>query len=226
MDADDGVDAADGVAADGKAAVIDEWRDHPLWEFLEAELLDYNIPLDVNEMGPTEVWNTYCDREDTAHLFEGMVCDKTFKRRLASLRKQVHANLDRAAMDQLAYDIHRKNFPYEDFDAQRNRNWHGSPAEELLNQNVAQGLYPDMTPAELYATQVEYQEFSLKVFREHIHQCIQTAKYLHTLKARDDEAKAEKQRARCTREEKEGGRKKGCQGESRGCCRCQAERKG
>ena len=194
MDADDGVDAADGMAVNGNVAV-GEWRDHPLRAFLEAELLAYNIPLDVNDMGPTDVWNSYCNREDTAHLFEGLVCDKAFNRRLASLRKQVSANLDRATMDQLAYDIHRGNFPYQAFDAQGNRNWHGSRAETLLEQDIADGLYPAMKPLELYETRAEYQDFSLKVFREHIHQCIQTAKYIHTLEVRDEEAKAEKQRA-------------------------------
>jgi hypothetical protein len=174
----------------------DEWRHHPLRAFLEAELLAYNISLDVNEMGPTDVWNRYCNREDTAHLFEGMVCDKAFNRRLASLRKQVRANLDRASMDQLAYDIHRHNFPYEAFDAQGNPNWHGSRAETLLEQDLADGLYPAMKPSELYETRAEYQDFSLKAFQEHIHQCIQTAKYIHTLEVRDQEAKLEKQRAR------------------------------
>ena len=65
--ANEGVDANDGVAAndgdDGRAdLVVDHvWRDHPLKEFLEDELANYNIPLDVNEMGPSEVWNKYCD---------------------------------------------------------------------------------------------------------------------------------------------------------------------
>jgi hypothetical protein len=196
------MDSNDGVAANAanddeyEVAVIDEWRDHPLRAFLEDELLNYNIPLDINSMGPTEVWETYCNREDTAPLFDGMVFGVAFKRRLKALRKQVSNNLDRAAVDQLAFDIHRRNFPYEPFDAQGNLNWYGSQAEDLLEEDLAEGLYPDMTPSELYATRPEYQEFSLKVFRGHLHQSIQTAKYHHTLKTKDAEAKAEKQRAR------------------------------
>ena len=126
MDADGGVGADDGVNAADGVAVIGVWRDHPLRAFLEAALLNYNIPLDVNDMGPKEVWEIYSSREDTAHLFEGMVCDKAFNRQLASLRKQANANLDRAAMDQIAYDIHRHNYPHQAFNADGNPNWHGS----------------------------------------------------------------------------------------------------
>jgi hypothetical protein len=193
-------------ADDGKDADKESWRDHPLRAFLEAELLNYNIPLDANDMGPTEVWETYYDREDAAHLFDGMVFGKEFKRRLATLRTQVRASLDRAAEDQLAFDVHRRNFPYQPFDAQGHRNWHGSRAEELLEEDLAEGLYPDMKPSELYATRAEYQEFTLDVFRGHIHQCIQTAKYYHTLKTRAEEAKAEKQRER--EKKKKSGEKK------------------
>jgi len=196
MDADDGVGVAadDGVAAnDGGAVVVDYvWRQHPLREFLEAELANYNIPLDVNDMGPTEVWETYCDREDTAHLFDGMVFGAAFKRRLQALRKQVGANLNRAAMDQMAFDIHRGNFPYQPFDAEGKRNWHGSEAEELLEEDLAEGLYPEMSPMELWQSRPQYQLFDKDVFRGHIHQSIQTAKYLHTLKMRDEEEQAEK----------------------------------
>ena len=185
MDAND-----DGVADDG--GVVDvAWHVHPLWAFLVAELLNDNIPVDVNQMGPSAVWELYSNREDTAHLFDFMVYGSTFKRRLNNLRKQVTANAARAVLDQLAFDTHRQNFPYHPIDAQGKRNWHGSEAEELLEEDLAEGRYPDMKPEELWWSRPEYQEFSKDVFRGHIHQSIQTAKYLHTLKTRDEEEKAE-----------------------------------
>jgi hypothetical protein len=186
MDADDN---------NGANKTTDPWREHPLRAFLEAELANYNIPVDVDEMGPKEVWQTYCNREDTAHLFEGMVFGAAFKRRLASLRATMGASLNRAAMDQMAFDTHRRNFPYQTFDDAGKRNWYGSAAEELLEEDLADGLYPTMKPAQLYALRPEYQEFSLDVFRGHIHQSIGTAKYYHTLKFRDEAKKAAKQKA-------------------------------
>jgi hypothetical protein len=86
-------------------------------------------------MGPTEVWETYCNREDMAPLFDGMVFGIAFKRRLKALWKQVSNNLDCAAVDQLAFDIHRRNFPYEPFDTEGNLNWYGSQAEDLLSES-------------------------------------------------------------------------------------------
>jgi hypothetical protein len=184
------------AAAAAQAAATDPWTFHPLRKLLKEELLNYNIPLDPNDMPAQEVWDKYFNQEDTTMLFDGMVFDKGFKTRLSSLRKQITTSLNRAAEDQLAYDIHRRNFPYEPFDAQGNRNWYGSAAEELLEEDLAQGLYPDMKPSELYATRAEYQEFSLTVFRSHIHQCFNTAKYIHTLKTIDAELQAKKQLAR------------------------------
>jgi chemotaxis protein histidine kinase CheA len=197
--ANEGVDANDGVAAndgdDGRAdLVVDHvWRDHPLKEFLEDELANYNIPLDANAMGPSEVWNKYCDREDLYELFDGMVYGAAFKRRLANLRKQVGQGLDRASLDYIAYDTHRRNYPYKEFDAQGNRNWYGSRAEELLEEDMDAGLYPDMKPQALWQSRPEYKLFELQVFRGHVHQYIQTAKYLHTLKTRDGEDRKKKQ---------------------------------
>jgi hypothetical protein len=200
--ADDAVDADDGAAAnvdndvDANVAakkVLDPWREHPLRAFLWDELSNYNIPTNVNEMGPKEVWDTYCDREDTAHSFEDFFFGAEFKRRLASLRKIMAESLDCAAMDQLAFDAHRKHFPYQEFDANGNRNWYGSAAEDLLDEDLAAGLYPAMKPKELYMLRPAYQEFSLEVFRGHIHQGIGTAKYLYTLKFREEEKKAERQ---------------------------------
>ncbi|MGL5934934.1 MAG: hypothetical protein ACRCZI_04850 [Cetobacterium sp.] len=190
------MDANDGVDDDDDVEVNYAWRDHPLREFLEDELANHNIPIDVNEMGPMAVWNTYCDREDTADLFEGMVYGAAFKRRLAGLRRQVRGNLDRAAMDELAFETHRRNFPYQTFDAQGNRNWYGSKAEELLEEDMETGLYPAMKPSEIYATREEYQEFSLDVFRGHIHQYIATAKYIHTMKTIDEALRVERQKNR------------------------------
>jgi septal ring factor EnvC (AmiA/AmiB activator) len=198
MDADNVVAAA----AAAQEAATDPWTFHPLRKLLKEELLNYNIPLDPNDMSAREVWDKYFNQEDTTMVFDGMVFDQGFKTRLSNLRKQISASLSRAADDQLAYDIHRRNFPYEPFDAQGNRNWYGSAAEELLEEDLAQGLYPAMTPMELYATRAEYQEFSLTVFRGHIHQIIDTAKFIHTLKTIDAELQAKKQREREKRKAK------------------------
>jgi hypothetical protein len=173
----------------------DEWSGHPLRKFLRDRLEDKSIPLSGKEMGTVAVWNKYCDEHPD--LFEGMRCDKLFAGRLSSLRGQIKADLRRADRDQERFDIHRLNFPYCQWKDSGEPNWRDHPAKQLLEDDIDFGLYlPTMKPKDLYATREEYQEFSLKVFRGHIHQHIKTKKYLHTLRVRDEEKAEERRIAR------------------------------
>jgi hypothetical protein len=176
-----------------KAAKI-EWKYHPLREFLRLELINGLLELDNTVTGPEDVWNKYCDvRPD---LFAGMSCDQTFASRLRGLRSQLNRDLNRAEDDSDAFFIHRQNYPYQPYDILGQPNWYGSEAEKLLEQEIAAGRYPKLTPMQLHAPKPEYREFSLDVFRGHIHQILETKKYKHTLKTRDAEKKAKRQEER------------------------------
>jgi hypothetical protein len=178
-----------------EAKVDDEWKHHPLREFLRLELINGILPIDSSEGSrPVDVWNKYCDvRPD---LFEGMLCNELFKSRLSGLRSQTKRDLNRAEQDLEAFDIHRQNFPFRPLDSLGRPNWFGSAAEKLLEQDIAAGLDTMMKPKELRATRAEYMEFTLEVFRGHIHQAIGAAKYKHTLKLRDEEKKKARALAR------------------------------
>jgi hypothetical protein len=153
--------------------VDEEWRSHPLREFLRLRLEDGSIPIRGKDMGTAEVWNKYCD--DYPRLFEDMNCNKKFAQRLGSLRRQMRDDRLRADQDQVAF----------------------SAAAEWLELDIEEGRYTDaMKPRDLYETRAEYQAFSLKVFRGHIYQYNDTKKYLHTLETRDAEKKEEKRIAR------------------------------
>ena len=168
----------------------DEWKSHPLREFLRLELVAGLIPLETRGgMGPKAVWNKYCDvRPD---LFEGMDY-RLFASRLRGLRSQLKRDFNRKDEDQEAFDIHRQNFPSHPFDSLGRPMWIGSGAEELLMADIEAGLYPEMDPADLWMTRPEYMLFDLHVFRKHIHQHIKTRKYVHTCKVRDEEEKAKR----------------------------------
>jgi hypothetical protein len=49
-----------------------------------------------------------------------------------------------------------------------------SLAPVLLKRDIDEGPHNHLTPAELHASQAEYQEFSLDVFRNHIYQEVDT----------------------------------------------------
>jgi hypothetical protein len=175
---------------DNDDEVDDEWRGHPLREFLRLKLVDGSIPIRGKEMGTAAVWNKYCD--DHPRLFEGMKCNKLFAQRLGSLRRLTKKDRLRADADQEAFDIHRANFPYRQWNDSGDLMWHGHEAEELLKLDMHLYLHYGWTPMEIYYKRPAYQEFSLKRFRGHIHQNIDTAKYIHTLEVRDEEKKEKK----------------------------------
>jgi hypothetical protein len=181
--------------ADDEVKDVDpEWTLHPLRDFLRLEMVAGNIPLATKgEMNYKAVWNKYCD--DWPDLFKGMECDDLFNGRVRSLRQQTSRDFKRRDADQLAYDIHRQNFPASDFDRLGQPKWEGSDAKKLLVADIKAKLYPHMKPEILHTSRPEYMQFDLAVFRGHIHQTIKTTKYLHTMKKKDEEKKAKKQEA-------------------------------
>jgi len=48
--------------------------------------------------------------------------------------------------------------------------WDGSKAQRLLKLDIDSGEHKKMKPEKLHATRTEYQDFPLKVFRDHINQ--------------------------------------------------------
>ena len=61
--------------------------------------------------------------------------------------------------------------------------WDGSEAQGLLKMDVDDGKHDSMQPKDLYESRVEYEVFSLEVFRKHIYQetrkCVETPYWAH-----------------------------------------------
>ena len=159
------------------------WRYHPLREFFLEKLSSNEIPADYNLMGPFDVWNKYCDND----LFEGMKYDGTFQRRLLTLRKQFLEGQSRAQDDLNAFNIAKTNHPPPPFNHRGEPQWNGSEAQRLLEIDMSDKKHFDLKPEDLWETRVEYKEFYLETFRNHIHQADRTRKYLHTLRLRQKE---------------------------------------
>jgi hypothetical protein len=180
----------------------EDWTYHPVRQLLVEKLISGEIPIDGKKLGPVHVWNKYCDMD----IFEGMVYNKLFVRRLYDLRRQLKRERKRADADQRAFDVHRKNHPRPALNSRGQPQWHGSEAERLLKEDLDNGVFDDQTPHWLHQLRPEYQEFELDVFRGHIHQTIKTTKFLHTLKEQDKEKAAQKAEERAKKAAK--GRKK------------------
>lgn len=128
----------DAQLRNGKAT---KWnKKHPGWILLYGELKAGNIPLDIAEMGPAEV---YCKYTETLELqMDDMAFGDTFCQRLEKVRQLV-----------------RKEIPMHRWDQEH-------PARNLLFDEIKKGNIPldenDMGPAEVFCHYHETFEFRLR----------------------------------------------------------------
>ena len=180
------------------------WQYHPLRAFLLDKLTSNEIPADYHLMGPFDVWNKYCDNE----LFEGMNYDGVFTRRLLTLRKQFQEGQSRAQDDLNAFNIAKTNHPPPPLNHRGEPQWNGSEAQRLLEIDMSDKKHFDLKPEDLWETRVEYKQFYLETFRNHIHQADRTRKYLHTLRLRQKEKEEERKEKAKKHVEAEAAKKK------------------
>ena len=96
---------------------------------------------------------------------------KNFRSNLLSLRKLIAKDKERMRADCEAYGHDRALLAQlRADDPPENIPWHRSEAKKLLEKDIDDGKHLQMKPSEMYDTREEYQAFSLKVFRNHIYQ--------------------------------------------------------
>lgn len=102
-----------------------------------------------------------------------------FKTNCNNLRASIAAEIGRANEDaaNLAADmsLHPPNATVGE-DGSIYRRWAGSDAERLLKDDVDHGRHLSLTPSQLRNSRLEYQEWPLKVFRDHITQEVRSRK--------------------------------------------------
>ena len=160
------------------------WDDnHPARQFLFDEIAAGRIPA---SMAPLEVYNKY---KDVARCFEIKRMDdiNLLGSHLKGLYKIVARDKSREEEDREAFIIAFQKHPAPTHNHRGEPQWNGSAAQALLAEDMKNGLHLKMTPAQLHQMRDEYKEIKkLSVFRDHIHQNLWTAKYMHTLKVKAD----------------------------------------
>jgi hypothetical protein len=147
------------------------WRGSSAQLVLRRLLVSGAIPA---EMPTKRVWESFCVVRPE---FAGFQSHK-FPPRLRSMRHQVQSSSQRSSVENAAFLRDRELFP---FNAVTNRNlprWEGSPAEKHLKADITAKIHERMKPEDLRETRPEYLEFSLTVFRKHIHQEKRLKKYI------------------------------------------------
>lgn len=119
------------------------------------------------QMAPMAVYQMR--EEYTAFKYEN------FRNNLKSLLNAVATSIDRMEMDSLFFGHDKSIMMNERMNKPRaSPLWIESLAPIFLKQDIDEGLHNHLTPAELYASREEYQDFPLKVFRNHIYQEVDT----------------------------------------------------
>jgi hypothetical protein len=157
------------------------WQNSDAKAKLYAALVNGDIPLDPPTDEDSEEVEEYREKYPIVASYPR---PDLFPSRLAALREQVKEGLTRAEEDQIAFDIYVKNHPKSTVAANgKYPEWEGSAAQRLLAEDIENELHLDKLPQDLHDSRAEYQQFPLKVFRDHIYQCIRTGKYLQQLKS-------------------------------------------
>ena len=152
-----------------------KWRDSEAKKFLQQDLISGDIPLDSSTLAPQEV---YLQRTAFADFGE---YDK-FPARLRGLRSQITDKNNRGASDSIALAHDRRIFPKPTHNGRGEPRWEGSDAERLLKLDIDEGKHKTMQPKELHQSRGEFQNYKLKLFREHIYQEEKRCKFLASFK--------------------------------------------
>lgn len=102
---------------------------------------------------------------------------KKFPARLRNARKQVKQLKSQADFDRDALAHDRLLYPESAENSRGEPRWDGSEAQRLLFLDIDESKHEFMTPMALYKERIEYQEYSLDVFRGHIYQEVGRRKF-------------------------------------------------
>lgn len=166
------------------------WRGSEVRKLILSDLEDGRLPIKESEMSAEDAWEIY----KAANLpeFEG-VCFDQFRDRLKDHRDQVRKKNEQSVWEvsALMHDLtlHPRN---ETHDRRGKPIFDRSPAKDLLRQDIKEGVYPSLTPMELWSSRPEYREFELSVFRGRIYQEIRRTKFLNWCQLKREKKEAEK----------------------------------
>ncbi len=95
---------------------------------------------------------------------------KNFKTNFKNLKESMKEERDSIHFDQAAFEKERALFPRNPTTKGGNPFWDRHDAQRLMVEDVKAGRTVQMKPSVLRDTRVEYQDFPLEVFRNHIYQ--------------------------------------------------------
>ena len=172
-----------------------DWTNSEPRELLLADLRANVLPLDDAECSADAAWQAvYKDMAAFKH-----VPFKQFEEKLAHHREQVRKDDSGVTLACAAYQNDRKYYN-RSYTSDGRRIFRLSPAQKLLEDDIAKNMHVGRTPAEFHQTRAEYLAFPLAEFRPRIYQeqrlvkCHNWMEAKHNKKAEKMQKKWKKQR--------------------------------
>jgi hypothetical protein len=163
-----------------------KWRKSKAKKLLHDAIIDGRVPEDDNgdeTMGLEETY--FLLPEFSLYSYE------KFPERLARIRAEIKHNKNRAIDDLAAFKRYMQNHEVSYFSHKGYIQWQGSDAQDMLLDDIMNGLHIGNKPKKLWESRPEYfEQFPLNAFRSKIEQEIRTAKYLHTCREKGIQFKA------------------------------------
>lgn len=153
------------------------WADSKARKLLVQDVLDGVVPLEPDNEMPLNV--IFTSRPEFAEY--GYT---NFSSRLATIRHQTKRDNGRAADDLAAFEAFQALNIAHTHSPHGYPEWESSKAQKRLQKDIDDGLDKMLTPLELWCFREEYDDYPLKVFRDHIYQEHRTRKFYHTLKVK------------------------------------------
>ena len=159
----------------------DSWENSEGKKLLLNDLRSGAIPLDPKLMKPAVAFQRRPEAFSVPNYEDGK---RLFGGRLRSAREQVRERNERSSVEAAALEQDRKIHPKPAVNHRGEPRWEGSAAEMLLKQDVKEGKHETMQPRELHASRVDYADWPLDVFRNHIYQEVRLQKFIAQRRAR------------------------------------------
>ena len=151
-----------------------DWIKSQSKQILFEDLRYGRLPLDESVMPAEEAWERY--RRHPTFIAEKVIFEQ-FAKRLKGHREQMALPVRRAEFDAVAVAHDRANHPFPTHNVRGQPNFHLSPAEELLRDNVCNKRHEGKNPSDFQQTRDEYKVFEKRKFKELIYQTIRHIKF-------------------------------------------------
>lgn len=156
-----------------------DWRNSEPSKIILFDLRTGRLGLSEEEHSTAVAWEYYQRQPEFQR-----VCFDQFAARLVDHRQQVEKRVRRARWDAAAAAHDQLRHPYPSHNQRGEPNFHLSGAEDLLRQDVRNGLHLALFPSELQMTRPEYRVFSKKKFKDCVYQTVRHVKFKNFLQTR------------------------------------------